>query len=79
MAPSASFMAQKRKKAMALRLTSTLCGLLVKAMRQLTQSVKVVTCREMGQGHQLSAIGSVNVCQAAEKSSQISILRLRPG
>ena len=44
MAPSASFMAQKRRKAMALRLTSRLCGLLVKAMRQLTQSVNVVTC-----------------------------------
>ncbi len=29
---------------MAFRLTSRLCGLLVKAMRQLTQSVKVVTC-----------------------------------
>ena len=44
MAPSASFIAQKRRNAMAFRLTSRLCGLLVKAMRQLTQSVKVVTC-----------------------------------
>ena len=43
MAPSASFMAQKRRKAMAFRLTSRLCGLLVKAIRQFTQSVKVVT------------------------------------
>ena len=43
MAPSASFMAQKRRKAMAFRLTSRLWGLLVKAMRQLTQSVNVVT------------------------------------
>ena len=45
MAPSASFMAQKRRKAMALRLTSRLCGLLVNAIRQFTQSVNVVTCR----------------------------------
>ena len=44
MAPSASFIAQKRRKAIAFRLTSRLCGLLVKAMRQFTQSVKVVTC-----------------------------------
>ena len=29
---------------MALRLTSRLCGLLVNAIRQLTQSVNVVTC-----------------------------------
>lgn len=42
MAPSASFMAQKRKKAIAFRETSMLWGLLVNAMRQLTQSVKVV-------------------------------------
>lgn len=42
MAPSASFIAQKRRKAMAFRETSMLWGLLVKAMRQLTQSVKVV-------------------------------------
>lgn len=35
-------MAQKRRKAMALRDTSRECGLLVKAMRQLTQSVNVV-------------------------------------
>ena len=49
MAPVASFMAQKRRKAMAFRLTVRpslvrLWRLLVKAMRQLTQSVKVVTC-----------------------------------
>ncbi len=43
MAPSASFIAQKRRKAMAFRLTSRLWGLLVKAIRQFTQSVKVVT------------------------------------
>ena len=43
MAPSASFMAQKRRKAMAFRLTSRLWGLLVKAIRQFTQSVNVVT------------------------------------
>jgi hypothetical protein len=42
MSPWASASAQKRKKAMALRETSRECGLLVKAMRQLTQSVKVV-------------------------------------
>ena len=47
MAPSASFMAQKRRKAMAFRLTSRLCGLLVKAIRQFTQSVKVVTCASL--------------------------------
>jgi hypothetical protein len=35
-------MAQKRRKAMLLRATSRLCGLLVKAIKQLTQSVKVV-------------------------------------
>lgn len=45
MAPSASFMAQKRRKAIALRLTSRLCWLLVNAIRQFTQSVNVVTCR----------------------------------
>ena len=44
MAPSASFMAQKRRNAIAFKLTSRLWGLLVKAMRQFTQSVKVVTC-----------------------------------
>ena len=43
MAPSASFMAQNLRKAMALSATSSECGLLVKAMRQFTQSVKVVT------------------------------------
>mmetsp|Transcript_6902 Transcript_6902/g.15247 ORF Transcript_6902/g.15247 Transcript_6902/m.15247 type:complete len:289 (+) Transcript_6902:2046-2912(+) len=42
MAPSASFMAQNLRNAMELSATSRLCGLLVKAMRQLTQSVKVV-------------------------------------
>lgn len=42
MAPSASLVAQKRRKAVALRATVMLCGLFVKAMRQLTQSVKVV-------------------------------------
>ena len=42
MAPSASFMAQKRRKATAFRATSRLWGLLVNAMRQFTQSVKVV-------------------------------------
>ena len=47
MAPSASFMAQKRRKAMAFRLTSRLWGLLVNAIRQFTQSVKVVTCSEI--------------------------------
>jgi hypothetical protein len=42
MSPSASFMAQKRRKAIAFSETSTEWGLFVKAMRQLTQSVKVV-------------------------------------
>ena len=36
MSPSASFMAQKRRKAMAFSATSRLCGLLVKAIKQLT-------------------------------------------
>lgn len=43
MAPSASFMAQKRRNAIALSATSSECGLFVKAIRQLTQSVNVVT------------------------------------
>ena len=42
MAPSASLSAQKRRNAMALRLTSGEQSLLVNAMRQFTQSVKVV-------------------------------------
>mmetsp|Transcript_35654 Transcript_35654/g.84492 ORF Transcript_35654/g.84492 Transcript_35654/m.84492 type:complete len:236 (-) Transcript_35654:4104-4811(-) len=41
--PSASFIAQKRRNAMALRATSRECELLVKAIRQLTQSVNVAT------------------------------------
>lgn len=41
-------MAQKRRKAMALRDTSNECGLLVKAMRQLTQSVNVVVSVSAG-------------------------------
>mmetsp|Transcript_33175 Transcript_33175/g.84211 ORF Transcript_33175/g.84211 Transcript_33175/m.84211 type:complete len:375 (-) Transcript_33175:566-1690(-) len=41
-APSASFMAQKRRNAILLSATSSECGLLVNAMRQLTQSVNVV-------------------------------------
>lgn len=40
--PSASFVAQKRRKPMAFRLISWLNLLLVNAIRQLTQSVKVV-------------------------------------
>jgi hypothetical protein len=42
MEPSASLDAQNLRKAMELRATSRLCGLLVKAMRQFTQSMKVV-------------------------------------
>ena len=49
--PSASLVAQKRKKAIELSATSMLCGLFVNAMRQLTQSVNVeasvsVKCRK---------------------------------
>ena len=40
--PSASFVAQNRRKVMAFRLISLLNLLLVNAIRQLTQSVKVV-------------------------------------
>mmetsp|Transcript_24653 Transcript_24653/g.62011 ORF Transcript_24653/g.62011 Transcript_24653/m.62011 type:complete len:227 (-) Transcript_24653:2313-2993(-) len=42
-APSASFIAQNRRNAMAFSATSSEWGLFVNAMRQLTQSVKVVT------------------------------------
>lgn len=41
-APSASFEAQNRRNAMAFNATVMLCGLLVKAIKQLTQSVNVV-------------------------------------
>eukprot|EP00878_Enallax_costatus_P039481 GHUV01045240.1.p1 GENE.GHUV01045240.1~~GHUV01045240.1.p1 ORF type:complete len:111 (+),score=15.50 GHUV01045240.1:552-884(+) len=41
-APSASFDAQKRRNAMAFNATVMLWGLFVKAIKQLTQSVKVV-------------------------------------
>jgi len=50
MAPSARRLAQKRRKAMLLSATCRLWGLLVKAMRQLTQSVKVVVSVSAGRG-----------------------------